>query len=337
MERDTRIIRTLNRCREWCAECKVFNRAFAAALLLGVGGGLLYAFVLSPPSSFKTPAMLVVESGTPLRSIADTLERKEMIRSSFLFTAGVVLVRGEKGAVAGNYFFAHPQNVFTIAARIAFGRHELTPVKVTLPEGSTVEEMAQILGERLGSFDTERFLLLVAGKEGYLFPDTYYFLPGETPETVAAALQENFFRTIATLETEIVEFGKPLAEVVIMASLLEEEARTQRSRQIIAGILWKRVERGMRLQVDAVFPYIMGKNTFQVTRADLAVESPYNTYLHEGLPIGPISNPGVESLKAAVTPLETPYLYYLSDKKGRFHWGRTYDEHVRNKELYLGS
>ena len=122
-----------------------------------------------------------------------------------------------------------------------------------------------------------------------------------------------------------------------MASLLEEEARTTRSRQIISGILWKRIERGMRLQVDAVFPYILGKNTFELTLDDLAVDSPYNTYRYAGLPLGPISNPGLDSLRAALHPVQTPYLYYLSDKNGVFHWSRTYEEHLKKKKLYLGT
>ena len=335
--RKEHVIETLNRCREWCVECKVFDRAFLAALAAGLLGGIAYVLVFAPPSTFVTPDVVAIQSGSSLSSIARELERLEVIRSRFWFTATVVALGGEKGAVAGNYFFAHPQNVFTVAFRVASGAYELTPVKVTFPEGATALEMAEILEKRLGTFDRDRFLALVDGKEGYLFPDTYYFLPGETAETVALALQENFFQHIAVLEQEIIGFGKPLTEVVTMASLLEEEARTYRSRQVISGILWKRLEKGMRLQVDAVFPYIMGKNTFEVTRADLAVNSPYNTYVYTGLPIGPISNPGLESIKAAVSPVTTPYWYYLSDRQGRLHWSRTYEEHLQKKGLYLGS
>jgi UPF0755 protein len=338
MQRERKhVIETLNRCREWCVECRFFERAFGASLAVGILGAVVYLFLFAPPRGFETPTVIKVPSGKPVVSIAADLEKQQVIQSRFWFTLSLLVSGRNANAIAGNYYFPHPQNVFTVAHRIASGDYELTPVKVTLPEGATISEMAQILEDRLGTFDAETFLSLTEGKEGYLFPDTYYFLPAEDPETVVQALQENFFAKIETLQEDLTTFGKPLSDVITMASLLEEEARTLQSRQIIAGILWKRIEKGMRLQVDAVFPYIIGKNTFEVTRADLAVDSPYNTYRYEGLPLGPISNPGLSSIEAAITPVETPYLYYLSDMQGRFHWSRTYEEHLRKRDLYLGS
>lgn len=333
--RQKRIISVIARCRDWCIECRIFNRAFLAAALAGLLGGVVYALVFAPPASFKTPVVIIVEDGQPLAAVAGTFKEERAVRSPFLFMAVVVALKGERGAVAGGYYFAHPQNVFKVAARVAFGDYERTPVKVTFPEGATTREMAAILARRLGSFDTAEFLALTEGKEGYLFPDTYYFLPGESPRTVVLSLEENFFRKIGTLQEEMTVFGKPLADVITMASLVEEEARTMESRQVIAGILWKRLEEGVRLQVDAVFPYIIGKNTFEVTRADLAFDSPYNTYVRAGLPIGPISNPGLGSIRAAITPIRTPYWYYLSDMQGRLHWSRTYEEHLKKKSRYL--
>jgi len=331
------IIHTLNRCREWCVECRVFDRAFLMALLVGLLGAAFYLLFLSPPRSLQTPTVIRLEKGMSLQSVANRLEEDKIIRYPLLFSFFVVTVSGEKGAVAGSYFFAHPQNVMTVAFRVAKGDYELAPVKVTFPEGVTTGEMALILKKKLGTFDTETFLSLVEGKEGYLFPDTYHFLPDELPETVVSVLEETFFTKRAELQGDITASGKTLSDIVTMASLLEEEARTTRSRQIISGILWKRIERGMRLQVDAVFPYILGKNTFELTLDDLAVDSPYNTYRYAGLPLGPISNPGLDSLRAALHPVQTPYLYYLSDKNGVFHWSRTYEEHLKKKKLYLGT
>lgn len=298
---------------------------------------LLHILLLSAPVGFEAPTVVEIERGKPLALIAEDLEEKGIVRSSFWFTLFSMLSGGERGAVAGNYYFAHPQNVITVAARISGGEYELEPVKVTLPEGATAKEMASILKQKLGNFDEKEFLVLAQGREGYLFPDTYYFLPGEKPETVILALEDTFLERIKTLQSELTAFGKPLEEVITMASLLEEEARTTESRRIIAGILWRRIAEGMRLQVDAVFPYIIGKNTFELTRADLAVDSPYNTYRNPGLPLGPISNPGLDSIRAAVTPIPTPYLFYLSDKTGSFHYSKTYEEHLRKKNRYLGS
>jgi len=120
-----------------------------------------------------------------------------------------------------------------------------------------------------------------------------------------------------------------------MASLLEEEARALETRRIIAGILWNRIKLGMLLQVDAVFPYIIGKNTYEVTLDELQVDSPYNTYKYPGLPVGPISNPGLSAIKASVTPIESKYLFYLSDKAGRMYYAENFEKHKENRIMYL--
>lgn len=120
-----------------------------------------------------------------------------------------------------------------------------------------------------------------------------------------------------------------------MASLIEREAKTDEDRKTIAGILWNRIDLKMPLQVDAVFGYIKGIDTYHPTSEDLSIESPYNTYLHAGLPPTPISNPGLESLHAAATPTKTDYLYYLTGKDGVMHYAKTFEEHKANRAKYL--
>ena len=132
-------------------------------------------------------------------------------------------------------------------------------------------------------------------------------------------------------------FNKPLDDVVVMASLLEKEANEFKDRRKIAGVLWKRLEIGMPLQVDATFVYFLGKNTFELTLADLQTESPYNTYINKGLPPTAIANPGLDSLRAAVTPDENDYFFYLADYDGVTHFSETYAEHLRKKRKYLGT
>ena len=145
-----------------------------------------------------------------------------------------------------------------------------------------------------------------------------------------------FERRLAPLAKRIADFGKPLHDVLTMASLVEGEARTREARRHIAGILWHRVELGMPLQVDAVFPYILGKNTYEVTTEDLRVDSPYNTYRYTGLPPGPINNPSLDAITAALNPTPSNYLYYLSDKEGIMHYATTHEEHLINRAKYLG-
>jgi len=130
--------------------------------------------------------------------------------------------------------------------------------------------------------------------------------------------------------------GHSLEEIVIMASILEEEGITFQDRRMMSGVLWNRINIGMPLQVDAVFPYIIGKNTYQVNLEDLKTESPYNTYVNKGLPPGPITNPGFNSIVAALDPVKHDYLYYLSDKQHNTYYAKTFDEHKRDRVLYLG-
>lgn len=296
---------------------------------------LLYGLFFAPPQRSLEPRMFVIERGESLSSVATALHEDGLIRSPLLFKAIAYAMYGDRSIMVGGYYFFKPEGVFTIAARVSSGDFEVQSVKITIPEGSTVQEIADILDAKLGVFDREGFLRAAQGKEGYLFPDTYFFLPGQDPVVVEKAMEDNFTLHIAPLREQISAFGKPLRDVVIMASLLEEEARTTETRRTIAGILWRRIAIGMRLQVDAVFPYILGKNTYQVTSEDLKIDSPYNTYLYAGLPAGPISNPGVGALTAAITPIKTPYLYYLSDAQGVMHYSATHEGHVANKQKYL--
>jgi UPF0755 protein len=148
-------------------------------------------------------------------------------------------------------------------------------------------------------------------------------------------MRENVEKKLLPLSADIAAFGKSLSDIVILASLLEEEARTTNTRRTIAGILWKRLAIGMPMQVDAAFAKVNGKNTYQLTEDDLKTDHPYNTYTRAGLPPGPITNPGIDALHAALRPVETDWLYYLSDSDGNMHYARTHDEHLRNKRLYI--
>src|SRR3989344_5433231 len=204
-----------------------------------------------------------------------------------------------------------------------------------IPEGATTGDMAVIFGNRLLRFDAERFLADARSQEGYLFPDTYFFLPNAAEDLVIRTMRQNFDSHEASIDAQVQAFGKPLGDVVIMASLLEREAKTMEDRRMIAGVLWNRLNRGMLLQVDAAFLYSLGRNTYQLTTEDLASDSRYNTYRYKGLPPGPIGSPSMISLEAAVTPVKHDYLYYLADRNGKTYFSKTYAEHLRNKQRYV--
>ncbi|GMQ95318.1 MAG: endolytic transglycosylase MltG [Patescibacteria group bacterium] len=296
---------------------------------------LSYNLSLKAPKDFPVGEIVVVEEGTTLSSISKGLKSASVIRSRFLFESFVVLFAGDGGAIAGEYFLKKPMSSFGVARRIAGGQYGLAPVSITIPEGSTVRDIAELFAVKFPEFEEEEFLSITRRKEGYLFPDTYLFLPNVHADQVVREMEENFRERIGVIEKEILDFGKPLEDIVTMASLLEKEARTMDSRRLISGILWKRIEIGMPLQVDAVFPYILGKNTYQLTREDLNVDSPYNTYRYKGLPAGPIANPGMDSIRAALAPEESPYLFYLSDRSGNMYYSADFEGHKKNKRLYL--
>ena len=297
---------------------------------------LFYELFLSPPASFPVEKFtLTIEEGTTLSQVSGLLKEKALIRSEIFFKTVVVALEGEAGVRYGEYVFSGKENAWNIARRITEADFGLTLIKITVPEGATVSHMRVIFEARLPKFNGGVFERIAKRDEGYLFPDTYRFLPNATELEVYQTLKGIFREKIATLENDIERSGRSLEEIIIMASLLEREARTTKTRRTIPGILWKRLDIGMPLQVDAVFEYIIGKNTFVLTLEDLKIDSPYNTYKYKGLPIGPIANPGMDSILAALNPKESPYLYYLSDKEGNIYYSRTFEEHVAKKARYL--
>ena len=230
--------------------------------------------------------------------------------------------------------FNEPVSIFSLLSRFTKGEFGFKPVKVTVAEGLTVKKIAELFlavkpssggltAKIFENFDKEEFLEKTEKLEGYLFPDTYLFLPFAETEQIIGTMTDNF-------KNKAGDIGR---DIVIMASLIEKEVPDSDDRKIVSGILWKRLKLGMALQVDAVFPYITGKQ--KVLSDDLKIDSPYNTYLHKGLPPGPIANPGLDAIIAARNPQETSYLYYLSGNDGKTHFAKTFSEHLRNKEKYL--
>lgn len=311
---------------------RIFAGAVSALLLLFA---FLYTLYFRAPADFPRETLLTIARGTPLAQVGADLEERGLVRSAFWLRIAVSLRRGEAGALAGDYFFKSPVTLLRIAERLAAGEYGLPTVRVVIPEGLSNRETALLLEKQLPKFNARDFVARAAEKEGYLFPDSYDFFTNATAEEVIAAMESNFEHKVAPLAPLFAKFGKTEREVVIMASLLENEARTIDSRRRVAGILWKRLRLGIPLQVDAVFPYIFAGKAYDLTDGDLQVDSPYNTYRYKGFPPTAIANPGLLALRAAVTPIDTPYLYYLSDTEGEMHYARTHEEHLRNRARYL--
>lgn len=315
------------------------NRRSMLIILFGGGAALvLYMYVIAPPQEFPTGKLITVKEGATASEVAQILEEQQVVRQSESFRLAVILLGRDRGVRAGDYLFKEPKDVITVARAITTGAYGLEPIRIRVPEGATTKYMAKLYTSQLQRFDADEFIKKAQPQEGYLFPDTYFFLPNATEDTVIEAMRQNFDSQIETLVGDITKFGKPLEEIVIMASILEKEAHNYQDRQMIAGVLWRRLRIDMALQVDAAFLYSLGYTTFDLTKADLAnKEDPYNTYANKGLPPGAIGSPSLSSLRAAVNPVDKGYLFYLADSNHVTHYSKTYEEHLRLKARYLGT
>lgn len=308
------------------------------AILLGtVGVASAYAYfgMYRPPALFPIRTMVTIPEGVTITTAADLLAAQQVIRSAVAFRAVLRVVEPDAEVRAGDYSFDRRLTLLETIKRVTRGEFGLEPVTITIPEGATTYRMAELFAEKLVRFDATAFEAVARDKEGYLYPDTYLFLPNATAPQVLDAMERTFYERLRTVEDKIAAFGRPLHEVVTLASLLEKEAYRDEDRREIAGVLWRRLAVGMPLQVDAVFGYIERRETFSPKYSNLEVDSPYNTYRHTGLPPGPIGSPSIAAIEAAVTPEETTALYYLHGRDGSLHLARTFSEHIRNRRRYL--
>jgi UPF0755 protein len=312
------------------------NRRTIIALLTAGGLSLyLWLGILRPPQNFPINELVSVPQGETLSEIADTLHESGVIRSPWAFRALMTALGRARTAQAGDYLFKEPRDLFSVARAMSIGAFGLEPLKIRVPERATVAEMARIFSSQLERFNAENFIAQAQPHEGYLFPDTYFFLPNANESIVIQTLRQNFDAQVATIQPDIDASGHSLSDIVTMASILEREAYNTTDRKLISGVLWNRIERGMPLQVDAVFAYTLGKGTFDLTMADLTSDSPYNTYKFKGLPPTPIGSPSLDSLEAAANPTPNDYLYFLADRHGVTHYCKTYSCQLANKSRYF--
>lgn len=315
-----------------------FKRPLVIALLVGaifalISGIIFLTLLFQPSSEFPAGDIVIVPEGTSVRGATFILEQKGAVAFPELLTL-LVRVSGD-GIRAGAYLLEVPEGALSLALRLVRGDFGLAPSRLTFPEGITVREMAGICERLLIGCSAEEFITAGEGKEGHLFPETYFFLPGTSASRVVEAMSAEFDKRTAALRAQAATSNRSFDDIVIMASILEGEASTTKHRLEVAGVLWKRLSIDMPLQVDAAFRYINGKGSAELTHDDLAIDSPYNTYVHKGLPPGAINNPGLDSLTAALTSTSSQYLYYLTGDDGRFYFAKTYAEHLRNKARYL--
>lgn len=292
-----------------------------------------YAFDLGLifPPSFDGVKTITIRQGESADEVAHMLLHEGLIRQRFDFLLYLKFTGKDTKIKPGIYSFQEPLSAPRIAAQIIGNSAERT---IRIPEGWTKFEIARYL-ERERVVAQGNFIKAADGKEGYLFPDTYRIFQNVSAEELVNLFEKTFNQKIEPLRADIEQRKIPLSDIVIMASLIEKESSGSDDRAIISGILWKRLGVNIPLQVDATLSYLTGKTSLDLTTDDLNIDSPYNTYRYPGLPQGPIGNPGLESIKAATYPQQTPYWFYLHDKEGRVYYAKTFDEHKENKIKYL--
>ena len=309
-------------------------------LVFIAGVWLWWMRINSPVDPKATVKAFVVQEGESTDSIVSRLESEGLIRSGLAFKVFLKTSPSAANIQAGTFKLSGAMNFEEIIKNLSSG---VVDEWVTLLEGWRVEQMAKQLSSELG-IDPESFIK--SAREGYMFPDTYLFNKEVTAVDVVETLENTFDkRYTQELRDKVMANGLSPEQGVILASIVEREARSDGERTRVASILLKRIKIGMKIDADATVQYAKDSQKLKngtltkfwepITRADYQdVKSPYNTYLNNGLPPGPICNPSLSSLKAVANATDTNYLYYYHDSAGRSYYGETLEQHNQNVANY---
>lgn len=329
-------------------------------LLVAVGGGgAWYIWKEMQPIEPAGPTVtFTIEKGMGSAEIADLLEENGIIRNSLFFKGYLKWTKEGSSFKAGTYEAKPGDSYDELIARLNAGDvvKEETVV-FTIPEGYTAEQIAEKLAEAW-NLDAAVFLdIMDTGEglsgvdalgipqdnnlrhrlEGYLFPETYELAKDSTPQEVVEALLGQFQKKLDTIpnwQQKLEARGLTLHELLTVASLVEREVVLDNERPLVAGVIYNRLKKEQKLEIDATVQYLLDKQKERLLYKDLEVDSPYNTYRNTGLPPGPISNPGLASIEAALEPEASEYYFYVTKKDGtQGHlFAKTYEEHLANIE-----
>jgi len=301
-------------------------------------------YFVQPADRAGAEQVLLIEDGMSLRQVAGILEEKGIIKNKTFFLLWARLKGYGKIIKSGEYSLSPamaPVKIFDILTRGTIITHP-----VTFPEGFSAEQIGETLTQNI-KVDKSAFLSLVHDSiilkkhgisgpslEGYLYPDTYQFRRRQSPESIIDVMLDHFNEVISPFKKRIGETGMTLEEVVTLASIVEKETGRADERPLIAGVFLNRIKKGMRLDSDPTVIYGIENFNGNLTRDDLKRYTPYNTYVIKGLPPGPISNPGLESIRAVLYPADTDYLYFVSKNDGSHFFSRSLEEHNRRVLTY---
>lgn len=291
----------------------------------------------SPANSLdKTPTIFIVRKNEGVREIANNLKQQGLIRDPIVFFLLVRQLGFDKKIQAGDFRLNPSMNASEIANGLTHGTLDIW---ITVPEGQRADEIADTLAQNIPSYK-ESWRNSLSVNEGYLFPDTYLIPRDADINLILTLFKNNFdakFESIKNLKsTNLTD-----RETIIVASLVEREAKFEKDRPLVASVIENRLGLGMRLQIDATVQYLLGYQKDEkswwkkdLTFEDLKINSPYNTYTNAGVPPTPISNPGLSAITSAINPAKTNYLYYISDKQGNLRFSETLEGQNENIKNY---
>ncbi|HRY52416.1 MAG TPA: endolytic transglycosylase MltG [Candidatus Portnoybacteria bacterium] len=333
----------------------VFLLGLAALVVFLAAGSLGFAAwqVYQPSDKNNQQSFeFVVEKGFGVKEIAGKLEKNNLIRSAWWFEIYVWYKNQGSALQAGKYSLSPSFNIPEIVEVITGGKVISNEIKVTFPEGFTygqikarlveqgMESASALGGETVDNYQVQYKFLSDAAEgaslEGFLFPDTYIFERDYAKSEIIKKFLDNFDKKLTPeLREQVSRQGKKIYEIIILASIVQQEANNEEEMPLIAGVFAKRLSIGMALESDATINYVTGKKDRQPLYSDLKVKSAYNTYLNRGLPPGPICNPGLAAIKAAIAPQITDYLYFLHPVDSPTVFSKTLSEHNQNKAKWL--
>jgi len=318
----------------------------AGVLGIALSAGLFYYYIFHAlPPERPLPAEVRVEQGDSLATVARKLSEQKIVSNGFLFSLWARLSGAEKKIHQGLYRFDAPAPPREVLDRLVSGKGVF--LIVTIPEGLTVREIATLL-ENMGIASKEKFLAAAAdpnllaalglqdkGLEGYLFPSTYHFVPATSERDMILAMAEQFRKVSLPLLLRGGDDPKLTPhETLTLASIIEKETGVESERPLVSAVFHNRLNRQMALQSDPTVIYGIKNFNGNLTRKDLNEPTPYNTYRIAALPPGPICNPSLSSIRAALHPADVPYLYFVSKNDGTHLFSDTIEAHNQAVKTY---
>ncbi|WP_461204505.1 endolytic transglycosylase MltG [Clostridium sp. DL1XJH146] len=321
--------------------------------VLGCGAAFIFYKindVIENPLTIKEDTITInVEKGMTFYTLLESLDDENKIQNPLLIKLAIKYTEIDAEIKAGEYEINRDVNLQELIENLSVGNLAEGSIKVTIPEGYTVEDIARALEEQ-NVISKEEFLSFCSEYknpiiemdndevkyevEGFLFPDTYMFKENSSSEMIASKMIDRYEEVMDEIVKNQEYSNEEIYKYITIASMIEEEAKVDEERSLVSSVIYNRVDIGMPLQLDATVIYALGEHKDGILIKDTKTESSYNTYYIKGLPVGPITNPGKASIEAAINPADTDYIYYVYDNEGKHYFTDNYNDFLEAKQRY---